>query len=189
MAGLIDLNTTEEDETPSSGSSAASFSSSASASASSVCLELWHACAGPMISLPKKGSVVVYFPQGHLEHCQDFPLSNNNVINIPPHVFCRVLDVKLHVSFLSVSLLYIVQIEMLSLIGRPKILFFFLKFHYFLGFNIWVLFLTSSIGCFWLGILTSNVLCVFLCVCVCARRLGKGVMKCIAMFCWFLKVR
>ena len=80
--GLIDLNTTEEDETPSSSSSSTSSSSfsvaglntsgglglnlvvgalaSASAS-SSMCLELWHACAGPLISLLKKGSVVVYF--------------------------------------------------------------------------------------------------------------------------------
>ncbi|XP_061341564.1 auxin response factor 3-like [Gastrolobium bilobum] len=102
--GLIDLNTTEDDETPSSGSS---FSSSChsviSTSASAlvppptppppVCLELWHACAGPLISLPKKGSVVVYFPQGHFEQAQDFPVT---AYNIPPHVFCRVLDVKLH---------------------------------------------------------------------------------------------
>ena len=80
--GLIDLNTTEEDEMPSSSSSSTSSSSfsvaglnnsgglglnlvvdalaSASAS-SSMCLELWHACAGPLISLLKKGSVVVYF--------------------------------------------------------------------------------------------------------------------------------
>ena len=89
---LIDLNTTEEDETSSSGSSStssslfsvvelnssggsssnlvvgASASASASASSSSsVCLELRHGCAGPLISLPKKGSVVVYFPQGQLE--------------------------------------------------------------------------------------------------------------------------
>ncbi|RWW34311.1 hypothetical protein GW17_00000916 [Ensete ventricosum] len=29
--------------------------------------ELWHACAGPLISLPPVGSLVVYFPQGHSE--------------------------------------------------------------------------------------------------------------------------
>ncbi|KAF7803399.1 auxin response factor 3 [Senna tora] len=108
MMGLIDLNTTEDDgETPSSASSASLSShsgistsasglappSSSSASAS-VCLELWHACAGPMISLPKKGSIVVYSPQGHFEqHLQDFPVA---AYKIPPHVFCRVLDVKLH---------------------------------------------------------------------------------------------
>ncbi|XP_041027862.1 auxin response factor 3-like [Juglans microcarpa x Juglans regia] len=95
--GLIDLNTTEEDQTPSSGSSASSWCSasapSASASSSSVCLELWHACAGPLISLPKKNSVVVYIPQGHLEQVPDFPLA---AYDLPPHVLCRVVDVKLH---------------------------------------------------------------------------------------------
>lgn len=29
--------------------------------------ELWHACAGPLVSLPLVGSRVVYFPQGHSE--------------------------------------------------------------------------------------------------------------------------
>nr|ACN79515.1 auxin response factor 3a [Lotus japonicus] len=98
MAGLIDLNTAEDDETPSSGGSSSTSATSmsittATPSASSVCLELWHACAGPMICLPKKGSVVVYFPQGHLELVQDLQLL---LPNIPPHVFCRVVDVKLH---------------------------------------------------------------------------------------------
>lgn len=105
MVAMIDLNTVDDDETPSSGSSSSSSSSaSASAStvcgsllsaASSVCLELWHACAGPLISLPKKGSLVVYFPQGHLEQLSDYPAV---AYDLPPHVFCRVVDVKLHVS-------------------------------------------------------------------------------------------
>ncbi|KAG6601996.1 Auxin response factor 8, partial [Cucurbita argyrosperma subsp. sororia] len=29
--------------------------------------ELWHACAGPLVSLPTSGTRVVYFPQGHSE--------------------------------------------------------------------------------------------------------------------------
>lgn len=103
MGGLIDLNTTEDEETPSSGSlspsssSASVLSASGSASSSPVCLELWHACAGPLISLPKRGSVVVYFPQGHLEQVSDFS-GVPQAYDIPPHVFCRVVDVKLHVS-------------------------------------------------------------------------------------------
>lgn len=101
--GLIDLNTTEDDEAAplSASSSHSGISTSAStlvvSPPPSVCLELWHACAGPLISLPKRGSVVVYLPQGHFEHVQDFPV---NAFDIPPHVFCRVLDVKLHVSVL-----------------------------------------------------------------------------------------
>ena len=36
--------------------------------------ELWHACAGPLVSLPPLGSRVVYFPQGHSEQvCVSFP--------------------------------------------------------------------------------------------------------------------
>ncbi|CAE6028200.1 unnamed protein product [Arabidopsis arenosa] len=107
MGGLIDLNVmeTEEDETQTqtlSGSVSPTSSSSASASASvvssssgggGVCLELWHACAGPLISLPKRGSLVLYFPQGHLEQAPDFSAA---IYGLPPHVFCRILDVKLH---------------------------------------------------------------------------------------------
>ncbi|TYI59390.1 hypothetical protein E1A91_D10G033300v1 [Gossypium mustelinum] len=95
MGCLIDLNATEEDETPSSCSLSPSSVLSASGFSSSVCLELLHACVGPLISLPKKGSVVVYFPQGHLEQAPEFS-GLASVYDLPPHVFCRVLDVKLH---------------------------------------------------------------------------------------------
>ncbi|KAH9748866.1 auxin response factor 3 [Citrus sinensis] len=115
MVGLIDLNTTEDDENPSSGSLSPSSSSAsalsasgfalapapASASASGVSLELWHACAGPLISLPKRGSVVVYFPQGHLEHVSDFSAAASAAYDLPPHPFCRVADVKLHAEAAS----------------------------------------------------------------------------------------
>ena len=47
----IDLNTVEEDE-PAGGA---------------VCAELWHACAGAGVALPRRGSAVVYLPQAHLE--------------------------------------------------------------------------------------------------------------------------
>ncbi|KAK4280321.1 hypothetical protein QN277_011959 [Acacia crassicarpa] len=29
--------------------------------------ELWHACAGPLVTLPREGEGVYYFPQGHME--------------------------------------------------------------------------------------------------------------------------
>uniref|UniRef100_A0A2P2MPZ1 Auxin response factor 3-like n=2 Tax=Rhizophora mucronata TaxID=61149 RepID=A0A2P2MPZ1_RHIMU len=103
MMGMIDLNTTEEDEItpPTSDQSSSTSASALSASninmcasgSGSVCMELWHACAGTLISLPKRGSLVVYFPQGHLEQLPDLPLSSYDV---PPHIFCRVVDVQLH---------------------------------------------------------------------------------------------
>ncbi|XP_019162905.1 PREDICTED: auxin response factor 3-like isoform X2 [Ipomoea nil] len=95
MSGLIDLNTVSNgdggDETSSSSANSELTASSGTAVAS-VCMELWHACAGPLISLPKKGSAVVYLPQGHLEHLCDYTAVAND---LPPHVFCRVVDVKL----------------------------------------------------------------------------------------------
>ena len=124
MVGMIDLNTIEEDETtpscgslssPSSSSAASALSASGSGSGSttsSVCLELWHACAGPLISLPKRGSVVVYFPQGHLEQLPDLPLA---VYDLPPHVFCRVVDVKLHVSLCIILYVYVICMLFLSM--------------------------------------------------------------------------
>ncbi|KAL3617073.1 Arf GTPase arf3 [Castilleja foliolosa] len=99
LCGLIDLNTAsnEDETTSSSGSPSLSAASGnlelTATSASAVCMELWHACAGPLISLPKKGSAVVYFPQGHVEHLPEHPAV---AYDLPPHVFCRVVDVKLH---------------------------------------------------------------------------------------------
>ncbi|XP_017231661.1 auxin response factor 3 isoform X2 [Daucus carota subsp. sativus] len=102
MCRLIDLNTVNEDDdetTPYSFDSSASSSSSTpvpvnvTTSSPAVCLELWHACAGPLISLPKKGSSVVYLPQGQLEYMKDVP---DAAYHLPAHVFCRVLDVKFH---------------------------------------------------------------------------------------------
>ncbi|XP_020081841.1 auxin response factor 15-like [Ananas comosus] len=89
----IDLNTVEEEE-----------EEEAPAPAGSVCLELWHACAGPLISLPRKGSLVVYLPQGHLEHAGDGGAAAAAGLvryGVPPHVFCRVVDVKLHAEALT----------------------------------------------------------------------------------------
>lgn len=37
--------------------------------------ELWHACAGPLVTVPRQGQLVFYFPQGHIEQvCSYFPL-------------------------------------------------------------------------------------------------------------------
>ncbi|GAA0153332.1 hypothetical protein LIER_37656 [Lithospermum erythrorhizon] len=70
-------------------------------------MELWEACAG---ALPKRGSSVVYFPQGHLQHL--------SALDLPPHIFCRVVDVKLHADhtsdevFAQLTLLPDTQIEL-----------------------------------------------------------------------------
>uniref|UniRef100_A0A0A9D3G8 Auxin response factor n=1 Tax=Arundo donax TaxID=35708 RepID=A0A0A9D3G8_ARUDO len=56
-----------------------------------VCRELWHACAGPVVALPRRGSLVVYLPQGHLAAAA----GGDVALDLPPHVVCRVADVEL----------------------------------------------------------------------------------------------
>ncbi|CAL5211292.1 unnamed protein product [Lathyrus oleraceus] len=78
--------------------STCSSSSSTSPLASSSYLELWHACAGPLISLPKKGNVVVYLPQGHLEQFASFsPFKQLEIptYDLQPQIFCRVVNIQL----------------------------------------------------------------------------------------------
>lgn len=63
--------------------------------------ELWHACAGPLVTLPQVGSLVYYFPQGHSEQVA---ASTNrattsqipNYPNLPSQLLCQVHNVTLH---------------------------------------------------------------------------------------------
>ncbi|PHU07918.1 Auxin response factor 6 [Capsicum chinense] len=63
--------------------------------------ELWHACAGPLVSLPHEGSRVVYFPQGHSEQVA---ASTNKEIDghipnypgLPPQLFCQLHNVTMN---------------------------------------------------------------------------------------------
>ncbi|XP_059626755.1 auxin response factor 4 isoform X2 [Cornus florida] len=83
----------------SSTTSSCSSTSSSSPASSSIYMELWHACAGPLTTLPKKGNVVVYFPQGHLEQTasSSSPFSTLEVptFDLQPQIFCRVVNVQL----------------------------------------------------------------------------------------------
>ncbi|KAJ7530024.1 hypothetical protein O6H91_15G075500 [Diphasiastrum complanatum] len=61
--------------------------------------QLWHACAGSLVTLPRVGSRVVYFPQGHIE--QVAACTNQGVdmqmphYNLPSQILCRVLNMTL----------------------------------------------------------------------------------------------
>ncbi|XP_010912181.1 auxin response factor 11 isoform X2 [Elaeis guineensis] len=61
--------------------------------------ELWRACAGPLVEVPRGGERVFYFPQGHMEQLlsstdqeldQQIPL-----FNLPSKILCRVVNVQL----------------------------------------------------------------------------------------------
>ncbi|CAJ1940451.1 unnamed protein product [Sphenostylis stenocarpa] len=55
--------------------------------------ELWQACAGPLVSLPREGERVYYFPQGHME--QD-KLRGHGIL---------IFDLKLHIAIFKMHLL------------------------------------------------------------------------------------
>ncbi|CAL9771634.1 unnamed protein product [Musa acuminata subsp. burmannicoides] len=92
----IDLNSIEEEAEEAEGKMAAAEGRGGE----SVCLELWHACAGPQIWLPRKTSLVVYFPQGHIEQLGGAGGDGDwlGPSDVPPHVLCRVVDVKLQAA-------------------------------------------------------------------------------------------
>ncbi|KAL2458891.1 Auxin response factor 19 [Forsythia ovata] len=62
--------------------------------------ELWHACAGPLVSLPPVGSLVIYFPQGHSEQVaasmQKEAESIPSYPNLPSKLICMLHNVTLH---------------------------------------------------------------------------------------------
>ncbi|URD93932.1 auxin response factor [Musa troglodytarum] len=62
--------------------------------------ELWHACAGPLVSLPPVGSLVVYFPQGHSEQVAASMQKEidgiPNYPSLPSKLICVLLDVTMH---------------------------------------------------------------------------------------------
>ncbi|KAL9385294.1 hypothetical protein Peur_022304 [Populus x canadensis] len=61
--------------------------------------ELWKACAGPLVDVPKAGERVFYFPQGHMEQLEASTNQELNQqiprFNLPPKILCRVVNIQL----------------------------------------------------------------------------------------------
>ncbi|KAG8064601.1 hypothetical protein GUJ93_ZPchr0004g38307 [Zizania palustris] len=61
--------------------------------------EIWFACAGPLVTVPKRGERVYYFPQGHVEQLE---ASTNqqldqylSMFNLPSKILCSVVNIEL----------------------------------------------------------------------------------------------
>lgn len=61
--------------------------------------ELWKACAGPLVEVPRNGERVYYFPQGHIEQLE---ASTNQelthpkpLFDLPFKILCRVVHIEL----------------------------------------------------------------------------------------------
>ncbi|CAI0387213.1 unnamed protein product [Linum tenue] len=99
-------------KTPANGAGAAVPSSAAatttanpaetgSAEKKTINVELWQACAGPLVNLPAAGTHVVYFPQGHSEQVaasmkKDVDGQIPNYPNLPSKLLCLLHNVTLH---------------------------------------------------------------------------------------------
>ncbi|XP_022012442.1 auxin response factor 8 isoform X1 [Helianthus annuus] len=62
--------------------------------------ELWHACAGPLVSLPIAGARVIYFPQGHSEQVaattnKEIEAHMPNYPTLPPQLICQLHSVTM----------------------------------------------------------------------------------------------
>ncbi|CAI9767262.1 unnamed protein product [Fraxinus pennsylvanica] len=61
--------------------------------------ELWRACAGPLVTVPREQELVFYFPQGHLEEVEAATSQSADqhmpVYNLPSKILCRVVNVLL----------------------------------------------------------------------------------------------
>lgn len=73
--------------------------SNSGASHDALYKELWHACAGPLVNVPRKGERVYYFPQGHME--QVHWLLNFSFLLLLPFLV-NVYEDKLWRSFVSI---------------------------------------------------------------------------------------
>ncbi|KAK9030656.1 hypothetical protein V6N11_032073 [Hibiscus sabdariffa] len=60
--------------------------------------ELWHACAGPLVTLPRVGERVYYFPQGHMEQLEASMHQGSEhqmpSFNLPAKILCKVASVQ-----------------------------------------------------------------------------------------------
>ncbi|CAM0904537.1 unnamed protein product [Alopecurus aequalis] len=61
--------------------------------------ELWHACAGPLITVPRQDERVYYLPQGHMEQLEGSMNQQLDqylpMFNLPSKILCRVVNVEL----------------------------------------------------------------------------------------------
>ncbi|CAK7348233.1 unnamed protein product [Dovyalis caffra] len=80
--------------------------------------KLWHACAGPLVYVPRVGDKVFYFPQGHMEQVaacmNEDGMIEMPIYDLPYKILCKVVHVELkaeagtdevfaHITLLPVS--------------------------------------------------------------------------------------
>ncbi|CAL4984371.1 unnamed protein product [Urochloa decumbens] len=61
--------------------------------------ELWNLCAGPLVTVPRVGDKVYYFPQGHIEQVEastnQLAEQHTQLYNLPWKIPCEIMNVEL----------------------------------------------------------------------------------------------
>ncbi|KAM0902994.1 hypothetical protein ACQ4PT_018943 [Festuca glaucescens] len=69
--------------------------------------ELWHACAGPLVTFPRVGDLVFYFTQGHIEQVEasmnQIAGNQMRLYDLPSNLLCRVTNVELKQNEMAVD--------------------------------------------------------------------------------------
>ncbi|KAI5565271.1 hypothetical protein BDE02_14G113700 [Populus trichocarpa] len=86
--------------------------------------ELWHACAGPLVYVPRAGDKVFYFPQGHMEQVAGRMNEEGKmempIYDLPYKILCKVVHVELKAEagtdevFARITLLPVAEEDELS---------------------------------------------------------------------------
>ncbi|KAL3572450.1 hypothetical protein D5086_026354, partial [Populus alba] len=86
--------------------------------------ELWHACAGPLVYVPRAGDKVFYFPQGHMEQVAACMNEEGKmempIYDLPYKILCKVVHVELKAEagtdevFAHINLLPVAEEDELS---------------------------------------------------------------------------
>ncbi|KAL3499203.1 hypothetical protein ACH5RR_038296 [Cinchona calisaya] len=96
MASRVSFSQQQQQQQQSNGSAEGEFSGQ-----DDLYTELWKACAGPLVDVPKPKEKVYYFPQGHMEQLE---ASTNQELNqripmfglrLPSKILCNIVDIRL----------------------------------------------------------------------------------------------
>nr|XP_029121839.1 auxin response factor 2A isoform X2 [Elaeis guineensis] len=79
----------------------------------SLYTELWLACAGPLVTIPRVGERVFYFPQGHIEQVEastnQLAEKQVKIYDLPSKILCRVINIQLKARLLDPSFCKIIR--------------------------------------------------------------------------------
>ena len=79
--------------------------------------ELWHACAGPLVSLPPAGSLVAYFPQGHSEQVKENPFLSSSDYYCVLMLVCSLDGSPPSIKFFLLQVLFFFSPQSLVFVG------------------------------------------------------------------------